>query len=46
MTPGLPADWTEVAKAAARNHKLLEVNNTSLNPLAPEKVQRTIIKNF
>lgn len=33
----LPADWTEVAKAAARNHKLLEVNNTSLNPLGARK---------
>lgn len=33
----LPADWTEVAKAAARNHKLLEVNNTSLSPLSSRK---------
>ena len=33
----LPADWAEVAKAAARNHKLLEVNNASLNPLGARK---------
>ena len=26
-----------MAKAAARNHKLLEVNNTSLNPLGARK---------